>query len=222
MQVVPNGVDIETFRPRPAADARARLRLPERPTVVCVGRFAEQKGQDLLLRLWPSVLRAVPDAHLVLVGDGPGRAAAQDGAPRSVTFTGARSDAAEFFAAADVVAVPSRWEGGPLVPLEAMAMGRPVVGFEVAGMRHSVGSTGRVLDAGDLAGFAAALTSFLTSPDVAVAAGRAARSRAVRIADVRQTLATWDALMTELTTRTRVPAGVPAPRTATPAFGTTS
>jgi glycosyltransferase involved in cell wall biosynthesis len=217
MQVVPNGVDVEAFRPRPASAARARLGLPERPTVVCVGRFAEQKGQDLLLALWPAVTSAVPDAQLVLVGDGPGRAAAQASAPASVTFTGGRDDAAEFFAAADVVAVPSRWEGGPLVPLEAMAMGRPVVGFDVAGMRRSLGSTGRVLDAGDLDGFAAALTSFLTDPDAAVRAGRAARARAVRVADVRQTLATWDGLMTTLTDRTRVPAGVPAPRS--PAFG---
>jgi glycosyltransferase involved in cell wall biosynthesis len=219
MQVVPNGVDVDVFRPRPATAARAGLGLPERPTVVCVGRFAEQKGQDLLLRLWPSVLNAVPEAHLVLVGDGPGRAQQQATAPPSVTFVGSRTDAADFFAAADVVAVPSRWEGGPLVPLEAMAMGRPVVGFDVAGMRRSVGTAGRVLDAGDLDGFAAALTSFLASPDAAVTAGRAARARAVRIADVRQTMATWDGIMTALTDRTPTSTGVPAQRSA-PAFGT--
>ncbi len=86
-------------------------------------------------------------------------------------------------------------------------------------MRHSVGTTGRVLDAGDLDGFARALTFFLVSPDAAATAGRAARARAVRVADVRQTLATWDGLMTALTDRTRVPAGVPVPRAATPAFG---
>jgi glycosyltransferase involved in cell wall biosynthesis len=100
-----------------------------------------------------------------------------------------------------------------------MAMGRPVVGFDVAGMRRSVGTAGRVLDAGDLDGFAAALTSFLASPDAAVTAGRAARARAVRIADVRQTMATWDGLMTALTDRTPTSTGVPAQRSA-PAFGT--
>jgi glycosyltransferase involved in cell wall biosynthesis len=220
MQVVPNGIDVEAFRPRPASAARARLGLPDRPTVVCVGRFAEQKGQDLLLALWPAVTSAVPDAHLVLVGDGPGRAAAQAAAPASVTFTGARDDAAEFFAAADVVAVPSRWEGGPLVPLEAMATGRPVVGFDVAGMRHSVGTTGAVLDAGDVDGFAAALTHFLAFPESAVTAGRAARARAVLVADVRQTLTTWNGLMTALTDRTRTSAAVPVPRSEAPAFGT--
>ena len=60
MDVVANGVDVESLRPRPASEARAELGLPERPTLVCVGRLAEQKGQDLLLAGWPQILAAVP------------------------------------------------------------------------------------------------------------------------------------------------------------------
>ena len=64
--VVPNGVDLARFPFADEADrarARARLRLSEEPLVVCVGRIARQKGQDVLLEAWPSVLDYVPDAR---------------------------------------------------------------------------------------------------------------------------------------------------------------
>ncbi len=198
MRVVPNGVDVESRAPRPGGLARATLGLPERPTVVCVGRLAEQKGQDLLLAAWPQVQAEVPDAHLVLVGDGPRRAALEATAPDGVTFTGAREDVDDFLAAADVVALPSRWESTPLVSLESMAMGRPVVAFEVDGVRAALGDTGRVLPPGDVPGLASALAELLRSPEAARAAGRAARERAVAVADRRRTLQAWDELLTSL------------------------
>ncbi|MGZ4547530.1 MAG: glycosyltransferase [Blastococcus sp.] len=193
--VVPNGVDVDALYPRPAAAARDRLGLPHVPTVVCVGRLAEQKGQDLLLAAWAEVLDAVPEAQLVLVGDGPERAALEAAAPAGVRFAGAQ-DPTDFYAAADVVALPSRWEGGPLVPLEAMAMGRPVVAFDVQGVRAALGSTGAVLDPGDVRGMAAALARLLTDPASAAAEGRAARERALEVADLRTTQKAWDDVVT--------------------------
>ena len=70
----------------------------------------------------------MPGARLVLVGDGPGRAGAA-GRPHaaSVLFAGAAADAVPWYRAADLVVLPSRWEGMALAPLEAMACGRPVV-----------------------------------------------------------------------------------------------
>jgi glycosyltransferase involved in cell wall biosynthesis len=208
MEVVPNGVDVELLRPTPAVKARARMGLDERPTVVCVGRLAEQKGQDLLLKAWRTVASAVPGAQLVLVGDGPERAALQAAAPADVVFTGNRSDVSEFLAAADVVAFPSRWEGGPLVPLEAMAMGRPVVAFDVCGVRASLGSTGAVLEPGNVPGFAAALVRLLKNPAQARAAGAAARQRVLEVADLRQTLTAWNSVLASLVTTT-APSHVP-------------
>jgi glycosyltransferase involved in cell wall biosynthesis len=190
--VVPNGVDVDVLTPRPAAPARERLGLPDRPTVVCVGRLAEQKGQDLLLAAWGDVLLALPGAQLVLVGDGPQRAALQGLAGPGVRFAGAREDPTDFYAAADAVVVPSRWEGGPLVPLEAMAMGRPVVAFDVQGVRASLGHTGEVVAPGDVRGLAAALVGLLTAPQDAAARGRAARERALEVADLRDTMQSWD------------------------------
>ncbi|GAA3180800.1 hypothetical protein GCM10010531_38670 [Blastococcus jejuensis] len=198
--VVLNGVDVEALAPRDRDAARARLGLDGSPTVVCVGRLAEQKGQDLLLRAWAEVLDAVPEARLVLVGDGPERAALEAAAPPNVHFAGAQ-DPADFYAAADVVALPSRWEGGPLVPLEAMAMGRPVVGFDVQGVATALGDTGALVAPGDLTGLAAGLARLLTDPDRAAADGRAARRRALEVADLRTTLQNWEDVVTTVTSR---------------------
>ena len=91
--------------------------------MVCLGRLSTQKGQDVLLRAWPSV--QVPGAQAVLVGDGPEEEALRELAAGDATvrFAGGvpRAEAVRFLAAADVVVVPSRWEGMALVPLEAMA-----------------------------------------------------------------------------------------------------
>ncbi|MEU2283137.1 glycosyltransferase [Streptomyces sp. NPDC013178] len=141
--VVPNGVDLRRFRPAPTATVRAGLRPlggvdPAAPLVVCVGRLCRQKGQDVLLEAWDTVARRVPGARLVLVGDGPDHDRLQARAPRSVVFAGAVDDAVPWYQAADLVVLPSRWEGMALAPLEAMACGRPVVVTDVDGARESL------------------------------------------------------------------------------------
>lgn len=198
MEVVPNGIDVRSRVPRPASRARLALGLADRPTVVCVGRLSRQKGQDLLLGSWPLVLDAVPDALLVLVGDGPARATLEAGAPPGVLFTGARHDSEDFLAAADVVTLPSRWEGSPLVALEAMAAGRAVVAAEVGGMRAALGDTGVLVPPDDRSGLAAAITAMLTDPAAAAAEGRAARERVVQVGDLRHCLKMWDGLLSSV------------------------
>ncbi|MHC5909354.1 glycosyltransferase, partial [Streptomyces sp. S6] len=140
-QVIPNGIDTGRFHPAPVDTD------PAAPLVVCVGRLCRQKGQDLLLTAWETVVREVPGARLVLVGDGPDRARLAARAPESVTFTGAVEDTVPWYQAADLVVLPSRWEGMALAPLEAMACGRPVVLAEVDGARESLppGLTDRCL-----------------------------------------------------------------------------
>ncbi|NJP68023.1 glycosyltransferase family 4 protein [Streptomyces spiramenti] len=108
------------------------------PVVVCVGRLCRQKGQDVLLRAWPEIAARVPGARLVLVGDGPDAERLRAAAPDGVDFVGAVPDAAPWYAAASLVVAPSRWEGMALVPLEALAAGRPVVMSDVAGARESL------------------------------------------------------------------------------------
>ncbi|WP_374754122.1 glycosyltransferase [Streptomyces sp. SM12] len=121
-------------------DAVPKAGLPETgaPVVVCVGRLCRQKGQDVLLRAWPDVTSRVPGARLVLVGDGPDEAALRAAAPEGVDFVGAVTDAAPWYSAATLVVAPSRWEGMALVPLEALASGRPVLMSDVSGARESL------------------------------------------------------------------------------------
>lgn len=157
-EVIPNGVDLGRWAPHPKGPARRHLGLPlDRHLVVCVGRLSRQKGQDVLLAAARDL-----DADVVLVGDGPDRAALAAVAPPNVRFAGRRDDVAHWYAAADVVAVPSRWEGMALVALEALACGRPVVAADVTGMREIGGVD--VVPPEDPAALAAALRDCLAHP----------------------------------------------------------
>jgi glycosyltransferase involved in cell wall biosynthesis len=174
--VVPNGVDLTPAR-HDRASARAGLGLEDRPTAVCVGRLAPQKGQQDLLDAWSLVVARLPEARLVLVGDGPDRDRLESGAGAGVSFAGVRRDVPAWLAAADVVVVPSRWEGMALVPLEAMAAGRSVVATDVAGIAESVvAGTGAVVPPGRVDALAAAIGERLSDPGLADAEGRAGRA----------------------------------------------
>jgi glycosyltransferase involved in cell wall biosynthesis len=189
--VVPNGVDLARWTPSPRAAARERLGLDAgAPYVVCVGRLSRQKGQDVLLAGWPAVRETVPGARLVLVGDGPDAGALRAASPEGVTFAGRRDDIADWYAAADVVAVPSRWEGMALTPLEALACGRPVVGSDVTGMRETGAELVRPEDP---AALASALSQRLQHPGDP-AAPRAAATRH----DLRATTGALRALYAEV------------------------
>ncbi|MFF7734387.1 glycosyltransferase [Streptomyces sp. NPDC007984] len=139
--IVRNGVDIGHFDSATAPSretVRARLGIPaSTPLVVCVARLCRQKGQDVLLAAWPRVVDRVPGARLVLVGDGSDRAALAARAPSAVSFAGDVADPRDWYIAADLVTLSSRWEAGmALAPLEAMACSRPVVVTDVPGARE--------------------------------------------------------------------------------------
>ena len=188
VRVVPNGVDLTRFADAPEpASARALLGLAEAPTAVCLGRLCRQKGQDRLVALWPDVRRQVPGARLVLVGDGPDRGAVSGREADGVVVAGAKPDPRPWLAAADVVVVPSRWEGMALAPLEAMATGRSVVGFDVVGLAESVPpGAGRLVPDGATRDFTQALVDRLLDPDLASAEGTHGRRHASERHHARQ------------------------------------
>ncbi|MFF8956572.1 glycosyltransferase family 4 protein [Streptomyces sp. NPDC014894] len=202
--VIRNGVDLGHFAPAeglaPDADRRharaslAALRsLPaDAPLAVCVGRLCRQKGQDTLLAAWPRVRAAVPGALLLLVGDGPDRERLARQAPPGVLFAGAVPDTGPWLRAADLLVLPSRWEGMALAPLEAMACGRPVVVTDVGGAGESLPPGHRdhsLVPPDDPPALAAALTRLLADSGLRSALGGEARAHVRATGDVRATAA---------------------------------
>jgi glycosyltransferase involved in cell wall biosynthesis len=141
LRVVSRGVDTRQFDPSRRSLA-LRASWGARPTdlvVLCVGRLAAEKNLDVLLRAFESLKAEDPSARLVLVGDGPERAALQQRCPEA-HFAGLRrgDDLAAHYASADLFLFPSVTETfGNVVP-EAMASGLPVVGFDYAAARQMV------------------------------------------------------------------------------------
>lgn len=178
--VARNGADLTRYvvpRQDLRAQARDRHGLGEAPTVVCVGRLCHQKGQDVLLNAWPAVRREVPAARLLLVGDGPDRDRLLALSSPGVEWVGEVSDVRPWLTTADVVVLPSRWEGLAYSMLEAMAMGRSIVTTAVNGSEDLVSNgAGAVVPVEDPPALATALVSRLADPARAAAEGRAARA----------------------------------------------
>jgi phosphatidyl-myo-inositol dimannoside synthase len=182
------GVDTREFHPGHDGKAvRERLGLAGRPVVVCVSRLVPRKGQDTLIRAWPAVRAAVPDAALLLVGDGPyrdslWRLARRHRVAGSVIFAGAplRADLRAYYAAGNVFAMPCRTrrrgldvEGLGIVYLEASASGLPVIGGDSGNAPDAVrdGETGYVVPGRGIRELAGRLIRLLTDPAWAAAMG---------------------------------------------------
>lgn len=179
---VHNGVNPRApTRPRDAL--RAEWNVGDAPVLLMVARFAEQKGHALLLDALPAVLARHPDAVVLLAGDGPlltriARDVARRGLAGTVRMLGPRSDVPDLMAVADLLVLPSAFEGLPLVALEAMAAGLPVVATDAPGNAEAVeeGVTGR-LAAPDAQSFADAISSLLGDRASRVAMGEAGCER---------------------------------------------
>jgi phosphatidyl-myo-inositol dimannoside synthase len=190
------GADLAAFRPDlETADLRARHGVEGRPVVVCVSRLVARKGQDVLIRGMARVRRRVPDATLLIVGDGPYRPAlealAAQAPPGSVVLAGQvpEADLPRYYAAGDVFAMPCRSRLGGLevegwgnVFIEAAACGRPVVVGDSGGARESLvdGETGLLVDGTDVGAVADAIAGLLADPARARAMGEAGRARVLR------------------------------------------
>jgi glycosyltransferase involved in cell wall biosynthesis len=162
--------------------ARAAMGAAGRPVVLAVGRLTPQKGFDLLLEAMTILGDREPAPLLVIAGDGPqaARLAARSAALGSdVRFLGLRADIPALLAAADVVAVPSRWEGQPLIVQEALRAGRPLVASRVGGIPSLTGEDAALLvPPGDPGRLASAVRSLLDDRVLASALGAAAVARA--------------------------------------------
>lgn len=178
------GVDDAVFRPgRGRAQVRERLGLGERPVVVCVSRMVARKGQDVLVRALPLIRRQVPDAALLLVGDGPNRPTVERlvdrlGLRDHVVLTGRVpwDRTPDYYAAGDVFCMPTRTRRGGLEPealgicyLEAAATGLPVVAGDSGGAPDAVldGENGFVVDGRDVGAVADRCAGLLADRELA-------------------------------------------------------
>jgi phosphatidyl-myo-inositol dimannoside synthase len=190
------GADLEAFRPDlPFEDLTDLHGVAGRPLIVCVSRLVARKGQDVLIRAMPRIRRDVPDASLLIVGDGPDRdrlaRLAADAPDGSVAFAGqvSEGDLPRYYRAGNVFAMPCRSRLGGLevegwgnVFLEAAACARPVVVGDSGGARESLapGETGLLVKGSDVAEVAGAVGSLLADPERAETMGHAGRERVVR------------------------------------------
>jgi sugar transferase (PEP-CTERM/EpsH1 system associated) len=185
LRVIANGVDTERFHP--PADMRALRRaagLPGGLLIGTAGRFFPEKNFETLVRGAAGALRRNPDAHLVMVGDGPERTHLEQvaqalGIADRVIFAGWRKDIADVIAALDVFVLTSVREGCPLAVLEAMSSGVPVIATPVGDVEKVVlaGRTGLLFPVGDVEALSSALIELLENDVRRHAMGRQARSR---------------------------------------------
>jgi len=180
--LVYNGVDLERYdHQEPCCTLRDEYDMePGSPIVGVVGRLELEKGHPTLLEAWPHVLREVPGAYLMVVGEGSRQEALhqiarEQGIERHVIFTGRRDDIPAVTAAFDVAVLPSYREAQGLTILEAMALSRPVVASSVGGIPEMIedGVTGLLVPPHDPAALAAAIVRVLRDHPLADMLGRA-------------------------------------------------
>lgn len=186
-EVIGNGIDRPDLPGR--ATARAALGLPADAAVVgLVGRLCRQKGVDLFVEAAVALAPRLPRSHFLVVGEieDPGLARALtarvDGSglgPR-IRFAGFRDDIATVYAALDILAAPSRWEGFGLALAEAMAAGVPVVASDVGGIPEVTGGAACLVPPGNATALAAVLQRLIADPSARRAMATAGRRAALR------------------------------------------
>jgi glycosyltransferase involved in cell wall biosynthesis len=208
--VLGNGIDVNAWRPEEQmrAEARQALGLKDEFLWLAVGRLETVKDYPTLLRALAGLPKA---AQLLILGEGPlhnelARMAVQLGVESRVRFLGFSSEVRRWMQAADGVVLASRYEGLPMVLLEAGACGKPVVATDVAGTREVVenGWTGWLARQGDADSLAAAMEKLMSASTAGRRAiGEWSQSEVTRRFGLESILDRWEALYGELLDRSR-------------------
>ena len=192
MQKIAPGIDIEHFKAADASALRHSLGLTGKKVIVSVGRLVHRKGQDFLIESMPQILKQVPDAHLLLVGQGPYRERLEKLVrkhliEKNVSFIGRiqYKDLPGYICVGDIFAMPSRSrfaglevEGLGIVYLEASACGLPVIAGESGGAPDAVieGVTGFVVDGTNTEQIAKRAIQLLLDEKLRISMGSAGRA----------------------------------------------
>lgn len=170
--IVHDGIDVAKIGRLPTVDLRAELWLPHgAPVIVNVGALVAHKGQRYLIDAMPHVLREVPDAHLIILGEGELRPSLERQIrelhlEKHVLLTGFRSDVMQLMKSADLFVMSSVTEGLGSTVLDAMAMKLAVVGTRAGGIPEAVvdGETGLLVPPAHARDLAVAIVELLKDP----------------------------------------------------------
>jgi glycosyltransferase involved in cell wall biosynthesis len=209
IRLIRNGRSMNGFQwPNQTTEERLRKDLGILPGDLVVGvfgRLEEQKGHRFLLAALSAVRQKIPTLKVLLVGDGVLRKELEDevkskGLDTCVIFTGYRRDCMQLMAVCDLIALPSLYEGMPLVPIEAALLGIPVVATAVDGTKEVIadGVTGVLVPVAQPAALERALVELLPDRARLTALGKQARIRAQRLFSLDRQLRETEALYTTL------------------------
>jgi len=217
VRVVPNGVDVDMFRPRePDAKLRRQLDLPSgTPVAAIVAALRPEKNHELFLEAAALVRRRVPEAVFLIVGDGPRRTALESLRRKlslgdAVRLLGTRDDVSRLLGLTDVLMLTSHMEANPVSILEGMACGKPVVATRVGSVPENVieGVTGHLTTPGDAKEIADRVSDLLIDRDKAAAMGRHARQHVVDHGSCDRMVTGYQDLIAEIyTSKCPTPAG---------------
>ncbi|MEO7339008.1 MAG: glycosyltransferase family 4 protein [Caldimonas sp.] len=209
VHLVTNGVDTDVFKPAVRTMAgllRQRFGIPaQAPVIGFVGRLSPEKGPDVFLRMALGVRQAHPEAHFLVVGDGPMRSQLKgfielfDLSAR-VHLAGMQTDMPSVMGELDIFVSSSHSEAMPLALMEAMASGLPVIATRVGGvpdlLQHDV--TGWLAHPGDYEGLASRAVDMLQDDSLRLTTGTNGRQRAVDCLSLSKSIDATMALLTRL------------------------
>jgi len=197
--IIYNGLEVPPLAPKPLPFDPARI--------VCLGRLTREKGFDLALAAFVSIVHRFPEARLIIAGDGPLRTelqhrAAEYGIDHAVDFIGwvAPDRVPCLINASTMVVMPSREDSLPLVALEAALMARPVVAARVGGLPEIVlhQETGLLVEKENSLALAHAISFLMDNPDVAARMGKAGRQRVETVFSLQRHVDAYDCLYKRL------------------------
>lgn len=193
-----NGIETDLYQPENQLDNRRRIRQEFQVSdtevlIGAIGRLVWQKGFEYFIQTIPDLIQALPKSRFVLIGDGTLRqdleSIANDLKIRDhILFTGQRTDIRDTLTALDIVVIPSVLEGFPIVTLEAMAMGKPIIATAIDGITEQIidGREGILVPPRNTVSLTQAIINIASNPIFAESLGKAARKRVTTEFSVRQ------------------------------------
>jgi glycosyltransferase involved in cell wall biosynthesis len=186
--IIPNGIDTTIYRPCESAvkeSLRVSYGVATAPVALYLGRLSHAKNPEGLIDAWVLLSKRMPNAQLIMVGDGPLRALVESriqkyGLGHVVTVVGEQQTAYPWYGLADLFVLPSRYEGLSNSLLEAMSCGLCIVSTEVSGSTEilSACDLGELVPVGDNMALADAIVRLLTDPERRAVCGARARQYA--------------------------------------------